>query len=703
MERWSFGALLAGDEGQSFVVWVSLARFSPVVGGSAVWHTLGWALTTQQSHARVVESWMDAEAVAAIRKATAADTVMDRRVRTALLEALADGIPVAPDRLLPGPVRMSAERSDMDFGGVASLREAGNGAYRLALSGHQGARAELQFLADKRALPYDEAGQPRGYALPRCVVTGTVLLAGDEAALSVSGSGWHEQYTGPVPALGTGSGRLMITLDNGWDIVARHTGGAAHAIASPPDGAALMTSEAVLTASDSWTSFSTLNTYPSRWELRLPAADTLLTAVTEPAGQEVATMTSGSHGHLWATAQVHGTMAGKQVSGDAWVEVVPERRLGNLEEHIGQLREVTRREVVRLYPDRPSASTTASLMGGCGASLDGVPDDVIHDTMIRPIRHLTDADGRGWRTYVCCAALELLGVDSTPYTSMLAAVEVIHSANLAIDDVQDGSAYRRGVPAVHTVFDAATTINAGTAAYFVLDRLVDEILPDDDAVRLRFYRIYVGMLRAAHGGQAIDLHGHTEAMDEAVATADACRLLARIRAAHRFKTGLPARAFGEVGALIAGADDQQITAIGHYFEAVGTAYQYTDDLLDLLGATAPTSTTRKHSGEDLRAGKVTMPLAHAVPLMPPDQLASLWKSVRDGDTPQDVVREAAHQLIECGAVKACYAEAEALVEGAWRRLDPLIPTSITKVFVRALGTYAALREPEFSGEALPWT
>lgn len=646
---------------------------------------------------------MDAEAVAAIREATAADTVMDHRVRTALLEALADGTPVLPDRLLPGPVQVSADGSIIDAGGVGVLHCAADGAYRLALSGRQGTRVELRLVPDKPALPYGGASQSQGFALPRCTVSGSVLLAGEPAvSVSVSGSAWHEQYAGPVAARGEGWSRLMMSLDNGWDIVVGQAAGAVRVMASAPDGAPLMAAEPVLMASDSWLSFSTLSSYPSRWELRLPEADARLTVVADPAGQEVATMTSGSHGQLCVAARVSGTMAGGAVSGDAWVEVVPQQRLSDLEEHVGQLRELTRHEVARLYPDRPSTAATASLMGGCGTALDGVPDEVIHDTMIRPVRHLTDAAGRGWRTYVCCAALELLGVSSAPYTSMLAAVEVIHSANLAIDDVQDGSLYRRGVPAVHTVFGAAATINAGTAAYFALDRVADEILPDDDAVRLRFYRLYVGMLRAAHGGQAIDLHGHTDAMDEAVATGDAAGLLARIRAAHRFKSGLPARAFGEVGALIARADEQQTAAIGQYFEAVGTAYQYTDDILDLLGATAAPGRTRKHTGEDLRAGKVTLPLAHAVALMPSHRTTSLWKSVRDGDVPQDIVREAATDLIRCGAVQACYAEAEALVEDAWRRLDPLIPASVTKVIVRALGTHAALREPELRAGVLPW-
>ncbi|HWO68165.1 MAG TPA: polyprenyl synthetase family protein, partial [Umezawaea sp.] len=306
--------------------------------------------------------------------------------------------------------------------------------------------------------------------------------------------------------------------------------------------------------------------------------------------------------------------------------------------------------------------------------------------------------GRGWRTFATCAATEMFGVASDPYTPLLGVVELVHSGNLVVDDVEDGSPLRRGVPAAHVVHGVAAAVNAGTAAYFALDRVVPRILPDDDRLRLRVYQTFLRSVRAGHVGQGVDIAGHRAAMDYAVATGDGRALLDGVRGVLRFKTGMPARAFAEIGALIAGADDERVAAVGDYFEAVGLAYQITDDLMDLGGVTGPAASgavrATKHVGEDLRAGKVTMPLAHAVGLLPPDRLAAVWTAVRDGRADHATVRGIAGELVECGAVRACHEEARSHVDTAWAALEPLVPNTFTKVVVRALGHYAAQRERE---------
>ncbi|MGG7575715.1 polyprenyl synthetase family protein [Streptomyces sirii] len=714
LERWALHGWLSGEAGESSTFAVMFLRGVDAADGfpSVPWHALLWSRSGAGGREPAVRTWMDGPAVAMLRSVVEADDAMDSRVRAALAEALADGTPVPPDRLLSGPVAVAAKgRVGLEYGGVAALREAADGSYRLTVREEDGRRLDLVVEPTGAALPYSGLGDLGGHCRPRCGVRGVIAGPG-ERPVTVSGSGWFDHTTGAdVPRMSGGRrtadvgwSRLDIGLDCGWDICVgdvqvedvvsrRVTERLTAAGAVAPDGT-VVHARPHLAESSSWTSLATLNTYPTSWEVRLPEVDAQLT-VTATVDQDIRSLLFGL-GLLCTDAEVRGTLGGRPVRGRAWVEVVPAQQVTDIEEYLGRLQTVTRREVDLLYPDRPSPALTASLLGGCGTPTDGMPDTTVHETMVRPIRHLTDPGGRGWRTFVCCAAMELLGVSSGPYAPLMAVVEVIHSANLAIDDVQDESTSRRGVPAVHTVYGVPTTINAATAAYFVLDRVIEDLVPDDDALRLGVYQRWIRTLRAAHGGQAVDIAGHTEAMDQAVAAHDPTALLARIQAAHRFKTGLPARAFAEIGGLIVGGDATRIAALGEYFEAVGTAYQITDDLLDLYGATlpAPQGARRKHCGEDLRAGKVTMPLARAVSLLPADEISRLWRSVRGGGTDPATVREVAAAVTGCGAVQACYQEAKAHVDAAWRRLEPLLAESITKVLVRALGNYAALREPE---------
>ncbi|MEH0450208.1 polyprenyl synthetase family protein, partial [Streptomyces sp. B21-102] len=136
-------------------------------------------------------------------------------------------------------------------------------------------------------------------------------------------------------------------------------------------------------------------------------------------------------------------------------------------------------------------------------------------------------------------------------------------------------------------------------------------------------------LRAAHAGQGLDLEGHREEMDAAVAAGRGQQVLDLVRLTHRLKSGAPVRACMETGALLAGAGPDVLAAMGSFGEVVGTSYQIVDDVLDLEGVVRRGKAT-KRAGEDLFNGKVTLPLAHAVDLLPPTQMKRLWNGLRDG-------------------------------------------------------------------------
>jgi geranylgeranyl pyrophosphate synthase/predicted secreted hydrolase len=731
-EWWHFHCHLTTPRGDEHGVVVMFARdqLTKADGSQLAGHWLLWSRSDCGRRSHTSGVWLDRDAVDAMRQVIADDLVMDPRVRTALLEALVDGLPISPDRSLPGVARLSTDRLDLEYGEAGTLRKLDDGSYQITVRAEH-EQYDLTLTPGKAPTWQTRDGRLHGryaddsdatysYVVPRCEVQGLVTVVGDEPE-AVSGTGRFEHAFGGVRfRLGEGQRDpdrgwrwTGMHLDNGWDVAAwslsliditteASTTQQTLAVGSSPSGERV-SSTVELIGSKPWTSLSTLNTYPTRWVVRAPELDLLVTVEAGFPEQEIPSMIFGP-GFLEASAMVSGTMAGQPVSGHAFIEVMQSQRVGDFEGFLGRLRDTTHHEVDALFPDQPAESVTSSLLGGGGSSLEGISDGQVHDALVRPVRYVVEGAGKGWRTYVTCAAIELFGVRSTPYAPLLAVTELIHSSNLMIDDVEDESTTRRGKPCAHLVFGTAQVINSGTAAYFVFDRVLDAILPDDPVLRLQVYKLYVRTLRTAHGGQAIDLAGHTRAMDAAVASGDAGELLRRIRATHRFKTGVPARGFAEVGAVIAGASADQVAAMGDYFEAVGTAYQMTDDLLDVHGLIGLTTddpeSWPKHSGEDLRAGKVTMPLAHAVARLPGPQMSELWRSVRGG-ADLDTAREAAASLFECGAVAACYAEAKALVDETWEKLDGLLPGSQPKVMVRALGFYAAMREPDLPTPGYP--
>ncbi|EYT80025.1 polyprenyl synthetase, partial [Streptomyces sp. Tu 6176] len=269
------------------------------------------------------------------------------------------------------------------------------------------------------------------------------------------------------------------------------------------------------------------------------------------------------------------------------------------------------------------------------------------------------------------AAVEALGGDPAGFGPLLAAAEILHTGSLIVDDVQDGAVRRRGAPAAHVEFGLAAALNAGTAAYFSLDRVLPD-LSRDPLTQVAMYRSFMAALRSAHAGQGLDIAGHREAMDSAAATGDARPVLEAVRLTHRLKSGAPVRCLMELVAHTCGTDDALHRALARYGEAVGTAYQITDDVQDLTGVVRDGAPT-KLIGEDLRNGKVTMPLAHAVALLPRTELTALWQSVRTPGADPGTVREAITALASSGALRAAREEADHLVERAWTALSPTCP------------------------------
>jgi farnesyl diphosphate synthase len=175
-----------------------------------------------------------------------------------------------------------------------------------------------------------------------------------------------------------------------------------------------------------------------------------------------------------------------------------------------------------------------------------------------------------------------------------AALEALHCYSLVHDDLpaMDNDDLRRGQPTVHRKFDEATAILAGdgllTLAFEILSDPATH--PDGDARA----RLVLALAKAAGedgmaGGQMLDV----------VAEAAPFTSYAAIAAMQSKKTGALIRFACEAGALMAGADG---SALRHYGEAIGLAFQIADDVLDVESNAASLG---KATQKDRHKGKAT--------------------------------------------------------------------------------------------------
>ena len=208
--------------------------------------------------------------------------------------------------------------------------------------------------------------------------------------------------------------------------------------------------------------------------------------------------------------------------------------------------------------------------------------------------------GKRVRPLLVYAACDALGGDLAQADGAACAVELIHAYSLVHDDLpaMDDDALRRGQPTTHIAFDEACAILAGDA----LQSLAFDVLsgdtgnPADATLRLR---MLTALSRAAGpagmvGGQAIDLGAVGIKLDQPA-----------LERMHRHKTGALIEASVVLGALASGqVTAAQLSALQHYAQAIGLAFQVQDDILDVESDTA---TLGKTQGKDEANDKPTYP------------------------------------------------------------------------------------------------
>jgi geranylgeranyl diphosphate synthase, type II len=212
------------------------------------------------------------------------------------------------------------------------------------------------------------------------------------------------------------------------------------------------------------------------------------------------------------------------------------------------------------------------------------------------VQHSLLAPCKRLRPLLVLMAAEACGSEREAAIPAACAVEMVHTYSLIHDDLpaMDDDDLRRGRPTCHAKYGEAMGILAGdallTKAFEVLaSDLRDKSVGAVCCAELAKAAGSSGMV----GGQVDDLAA--EGQDAGI------EMLERI---HRRKTGAMFLVSLRLGAIVAGADREQLTALESYGSRLGLAFQITDDLLDVRGDEAAMG---KRIGKDSNRGKLTFP------------------------------------------------------------------------------------------------
>ncbi|KAB8269732.1 terpenoid synthase [Aspergillus minisclerotigenes] len=123
------------------------------------------------------------------------------------------------------------------------------------------------------------------------------------------------------------------------------------------------------------------------------------------------------------------------------------------------------------------------------------------DQIIRgPVDYLLKCPGKDIRRKLMQAFNEWLRIPEDRLNIIAEIVGLLHTASLLIDDIQDSSKLRRGIPVAHSIFGVAQTINSANYAYFVAQEKLRELN------RPKAYEIFTEELLRLHRGQGMDLY-----------------------------------------------------------------------------------------------------------------------------------------------------------------------------------------------------
>jgi octaprenyl-diphosphate synthase len=329
----------------------------------------------------------------------------------------------------------------------------------------------------------------------------------------------------------------------------------------------------------------------------------------------------------------------------------------------------------------PTASLGELGFLGCVQADLAAVEDMLQNEIRSDVRaayaisgHTLSAGGKRLRPALVVLSARAVGKDypaSTIHASASAA-ELIHMASLIHDDVVDGAAERRGRPTANAAFGSQISVLVGD---YLLAKSIYLAAREGniDVIRV-FSNVTVGLSE----GEVLQITARGDA---------GTSLETYLRIIDKKTAGFIAGCC-EVGAMLAGAAPETVSALTAYGLNLGLAFQIADDLLDYVG---DPEVTGKALDGDLREGKVTLPLLLALGDCDPPAQTLIRSLIEDPDALTDAAIAQIHRTIErCDGYRRTSVIAGEYAAKAKGAIEAL-PESIYRAALIALADYTVNR------------
>ena len=242
----------------------------------------------------------------------------------------------------------------------------------------------------------------------------------------------------------------------------------------------------------------------------------------------------------------------------------------------------------------PDAALAAEVVEGLAQVEDGLREAARtqHDLLGQTAAYGVGAGGKRFRATLVLLAAQFGNARDPRIVPAAVAIELTHLATLYHDDVMDEADVRRGMASANARWDNSVAILAGDFLFARASRILADLGPE--AIRIQaetFARLVAGQI------------------DETIGPRPGEDPLEHYLTVITEKTASLIATSGQFGAMFSDASPEVVTRIAAACEAIGVAWQLSDDLLDVASESAQSGKT---PGTDLREGVLTLPMLHAL-------------------------------------------------------------------------------------------
>jgi octaprenyl-diphosphate synthase len=223
--------------------------------------------------------------------------------------------------------------------------------------------------------------------------------------------------------------------------------------------------------------------------------------------------------------------------------------------------------------------------------------------------YLREGGGKRIRPSLLLLAAKALGYTGSGGIRMGAVIEMVHTATLVHDDIIDVADTRRGRPSANTEWGNSKSVLAGDWLYMQAFRVALE------ERNFRILDLLISLTQQMVEGELLQMERLGSALNEQ----EYYELIYR-------KTACLFRVSIQLGCVLGGASVQTEERLGDYGRSLGLAFQIVDDVLDL---TASEEVLGKPTASDLREGKATLAVVHALEHGTAEERAEILAVIED--------------------------------------------------------------------------